>query len=113
MNLRKGAPRASMALFAAALMPSSTLAQEYSEAPSLAEGGAVRKRSAVGEVPSAAKHHSGGHFHRRCPYARDICHVEIPALREIRPGRLSRCHLAGELDLVGLNNIVQQGQTAS
>jgi peptide/nickel transport system ATP-binding protein len=59
---------------------------------------------AAGEVPSAAKPPSGCHFHPRCPYAQDICRREVPALREIRPGRQSRCHFAETLDLQGMTN---------
>jgi peptide/nickel transport system ATP-binding protein len=59
---------------------------------------------AAGEVPSAAKPPSGCHFHPRCPYAQDICRKEVPALREIRPGRQSRCHFAETLDLRGMTN---------
>jgi peptide/nickel transport system ATP-binding protein len=81
--------------------------------PRIGRHGTVRKRPAIGEVPSAAKPPPGCHFHPRCPYAQDICRAEIPALREIRPGRLSRCHFAGELDLVGMHDTVQQGRTPS
>ena len=63
-----------------------------------------RRIVAAGEVPSAAKPPSGCHFHPRCPYAQDICRREIPALREIRPGRQSRCHLAETLELSGMTN---------
>lgn len=90
----------------------------YSEAligsvPRIGRHGAVRKRPAMGEVPSAANPPSGCHFHPRCPYAQDRCRAEIPDLREIRPGRLSRCHFAEELDLAGMNDTAQQGQAAS
>ena len=59
---------------------------------------------AAGEVPSAAKPPSGCHFHPRCPYAQDICRREVPALREIKPGRQSRCHFAETLDLAGMTH---------
>ncbi len=90
----------------------------YSEAligsvPRIGRQGAVRKRPATGEVPSAANPPSGCHFHPRCPYAQDRCRAEIPALREIRPGRLSRCHFAEELDLAGMNDIPKQDRAAS
>ena len=63
-----------------------------------------RRVVAHGEVPSAAKPPSGCHFHPRCPYAQDICRKEVPALREISPGRTSRCHFADTLDLHGMTS---------
>jgi peptide/nickel transport system ATP-binding protein len=65
--------------------------------------GGNRRIVAHGEVPSAANPPSGCHFHPRCPYAQDICRREVPALREIKPGRASRCHFAETLDLAGMN----------
>jgi peptide/nickel transport system ATP-binding protein len=78
----------------------------YSEAlissvPRIGRGKAT-KRVVVGEVPSAANPPSGCHFHPRCPYAADRCRTEVPALREIVPGRKSRCHFAETLSLVGV-----------
>ena len=49
-----------------------------------------------GEIPSPLKPPPGCHFHPRCPHAHDRCRVEVPALREIAPGRLSACHLNDE-----------------
>ena len=54
-----------------------------------------------GEVASPADPPSGCYFHPRCPYAVDVCHTEPPALREVAPGHLARCHLAEELTLAG------------
>jgi peptide/nickel transport system ATP-binding protein len=62
------------------------------------------RRVAAGEVPSAAKPPSGCHLHPRCPYAQEICRREVPALREIKPGRASRCHFAETLELTGMSN---------
>ncbi len=56
----------------------------------------ARHRSYVpirGEIPSPLAPPSGCHFHPRCPQAFDRCRCEVPALREIAPGRLSACHL--------------------
>jgi oligopeptide/dipeptide ABC transporter ATP-binding protein len=50
-----------------------------------------------GEVPSPAATPSGCYFHPRCVFAQDRCRQEPPALREISPGRLARCHFAGTL----------------
>lgn len=49
----------------------------------------------VGEIPSPLNPPNGCHFHPRCPLAKARCRSEPPALREIAPGRLSRCHLNG------------------
>jgi len=50
-----------------------------------------------GEVPSPAAPPSGCYFHPRCRHAVAGCRTEAPALREISPGRFTRCHLAGEV----------------
>ncbi len=55
-----------------------------------------------GEVADPANLPSGCHFHPRCPYARDICRVERPPLREIAPGHAAACHFAEELALRGV-----------
>jgi peptide/nickel transport system ATP-binding protein len=46
-----------------------------------------------GEIPSPLDPPGGCHFHPRCPHAMARCQNEVPALREIAPGRLSACHL--------------------
>ncbi|MGH7068216.1 MAG: ABC transporter ATP-binding protein [Acetobacteraceae bacterium] len=46
-----------------------------------------------GEVPSPINPPSGCAFHPRCPYAIERCHVEAPALRPLKDGRLAACHL--------------------
>jgi peptide/nickel transport system ATP-binding protein len=48
-----------------------------------------------GEIPSPLAPPSGCHFHPRCPHAMERCAREVPALREIAPGRTSACHLNG------------------
>jgi peptide/nickel transport system ATP-binding protein len=47
----------------------------------------------AGEIPSPLAPPPGCHFHPRCPHAFARCRTEVPALREIAPGRLSACHL--------------------
>jgi oligopeptide transport system ATP-binding protein len=47
-----------------------------------------------GEVPSPLNPPSGCVFHPRCPIAVDRCSVEVPPLRELRPGHEGACHLA-------------------
>ena len=51
------------------------------------------KRVLQGDVPSPMRPPSGCHFHTRCPYVFDRCKVEVPALREVRPGQRVACHL--------------------
>ncbi|WOI58188.1 ABC transporter ATP-binding protein [Palleronia sp. LCG004] len=46
-----------------------------------------------GEIPSPLDPPPGCHFHPRCPHAHERCRIEIPALKEVAPGRLSACHL--------------------
>ena len=46
-----------------------------------------------GEIPSPLSPPSGCHFHPRCPRAMERCAREVPALREVAPGRNSACHL--------------------
>jgi len=52
-----------------------------------------QKRILQGDVPSPVSPPAGCHFHTRCPYAFELCRVETPALREIRPGHWAACHL--------------------
>ncbi len=46
-----------------------------------------------GEIPSPLDPPAGCHFHPRCPQATERCRSEVPALREVTPGRWVRCHL--------------------
>ncbi|MBR4666596.1 MAG: dipeptide ABC transporter ATP-binding protein [Lentisphaeria bacterium] len=52
----------------------------------------------TGDVPSPLKPPSGCRFHPRCPYCRDICRQEDPALRSIDgdPKHLCACHFPAE-----------------
>jgi len=50
-----------------------------------------------GEIPNAINPPSGCHYHPRCPMARPNCSVDEPLLRELRPGHLTACHYAEEL----------------
>jgi oligopeptide/dipeptide ABC transporter ATP-binding protein len=50
-----------------------------------------------GEPPDAASPPPGCVFHPRCPLAIGRCSTEVPALREVRPGRQVACHRAEEV----------------
>lgn len=46
-----------------------------------------------GDVPSPANPPKGCPFHTRCPKVMDICRVQRPELREVRPKHFVACHL--------------------
>jgi oligopeptide/dipeptide ABC transporter ATP-binding protein len=50
-----------------------------------------------GEPPDAASPPPGCVFHPRCPLAIGRCATDVPALRELRPGRQVACHRAEEV----------------
>jgi len=52
-----------------------------------------QKRVLQGDVPSPVNPPSGCHFHTRCPYNIELCRMQTPALREVRPGHWAACHL--------------------
>ena len=55
-----------------------------------------------GEVPDPSDPPSGCNFHPRCPYAKDKCSQEEPALNEMGDNdRYVACHFADTLDLSG------------
>ena len=45
-----------------------------------------------GEVPSPINPPSGCRFHPRCPYAKDVCKEQAPAMQELSPGHFVACH---------------------
>ncbi|MGY1846704.1 MULTISPECIES: ABC transporter ATP-binding protein [unclassified Blastococcus] len=52
----------------------------------------------AGDLPSPANPPSGCRFHTRCPWRQETrCDDEVPALRELAPGRLVSCHWAEEI----------------
>ncbi|EIJ82269.1 oligopeptide/dipeptide ABC transporter, ATPase subunit [Bacillus methanolicus PB1] len=48
--------------------------------------------SIQGEIPSPANPPSGCVFRTRCPLATERCSVEVPELKEFKPGRFVACH---------------------
>jgi oligopeptide/dipeptide ABC transporter ATP-binding protein len=55
----------------------------------------------AGEVPSPIHPPGGCPFHPRCPLAEARCQTDVPALREIEPGRWAACHLLDASRLSG------------
>jgi len=50
-----------------------------------------------GELPSAMSMPPGCPYHTRCAFAQEVCRVERPALREVKPGHWAACHFAGQI----------------
>ena len=49
------------------------------------------RRLLQGDIPSPIDPPSGCVFRTRCPYAQAACAAQVPALREVAPGRLKAC----------------------
>ncbi|MDL2206043.1 dipeptide ABC transporter ATP-binding protein [Eubacteriales bacterium OttesenSCG-928-N13] len=49
-----------------------------------------------GDVPSPINPPKGCKFHTRCPYAKDVCLEQRPAMAEIEPGHFCACHKVSE-----------------
>ncbi len=54
-----------------------------------------------GEIPSPRNPPSGCRFHPRCPYAEEICAVEVPLLMAVKGQHEVACHLSDKLKLRG------------
>ena len=67
--------------------------------PDTGRAGNRRRMLLAGDPPSPMSPPSGCRFHTRCPFVRDRCRSEAPALRPVGPGRLARCHFAEELSV--------------
>ena len=73
--------------------------------PSLA-GEAERLVQIPGAMPRLSAIPPGCPFHPRCPFARDLCHEEIPAFRVVDgTDHWSACHYAEELEQVGVEEL--------
>ncbi len=55
-----------------------------------------------GEVADPANPPPGCSFHPRCRYAKDVCEVDEPKLRNVGNGHLAACHFAEALALRGV-----------
>jgi oligopeptide transport system ATP-binding protein len=56
-----------------------------------------RKRIVLqGDVPSPINPPQGCKFHTRCPYAREVCRNQRPAMVEIESGHFCACHKVSE-----------------
>jgi oligopeptide/dipeptide ABC transporter ATP-binding protein len=47
-----------------------------------------------GEIPNPIDPPPGCRFHPRCPLAEELCTVEEPEMRELRPDHYVACHRA-------------------
>ncbi len=56
----------------------------------------IQRVGIPGRPPALKNPPPGCRFAPRCPYATDKCRSEVPAFREIRPGRFAACHLLKE-----------------
>lgn len=56
----------------------------------------IQRVGIPGRPPALKDPPPGCRFAPRCPRATDRCRKEIPAFREIRPGRFAACHLLNE-----------------
>lgn len=77
--------------------------------PRLEKGAAEAKplNCIQGSVPEPDKHPNGCRFHPRCPYARDICHEEMPELRVVGTSHCARCHFAEDIKLSKVKDAIQ------
>ena len=73
--------------------PQHPYTQALLDAVPRADPSRVRGPVIGGEVPSLMAPLPGCRFHTRCPHVMPRCSVEVPQLRETRPGRQTSCHL--------------------
>ena len=68
--------------------------------PRVEPGQREKPQIVKGELPSPLNPPKGCAFHTRCPFARERCKAEAPALSAV-DGRLAACHFAGEIAETG------------
>jgi peptide/nickel transport system ATP-binding protein len=83
-------------LFEAPLHPYSHYLISAAPVIDLAAGKRRQHLQLKGEPASPVNPPSGCRFRTRCPIAQAICGVEVPPLKEHRPGHFAACHFAGE-----------------
>jgi dipeptide transport system ATP-binding protein len=64
--------------------------------PRVETGRREKPQIVKGELPSPLNPPRGCAFHTRCPFAKDRCRTEVPAMHEVN-GRLAACHFAEEI----------------
>jgi oligopeptide/dipeptide ABC transporter ATP-binding protein len=74
--------------------------------PRLDDTGEEKLLPIRGQPPSLLHRPPGCPFHPRCPFARELCHEEIPAFRVVDgTDHRSACHYAEELEQVGVDEL--------
>ena len=74
--------------------PQHPYTQALIAAAPIADPRAKREKLVIeGDVPSPLNPPSGCRFHTRCPFVFGRCKEEVPALKEVAPGRRAACHL--------------------
>jgi len=63
----------------------------FNSLPSLTED-VRRLKPIAGLMPDPTDLPEGCRFHPRCPYATEACREQAPAVRELTPGHIVKCH---------------------
>ena len=85
-------------LFGSPLHPYTKMLLSAVPIPDPREARARRLTLVRSEIPSPLDIPSGCPFHKRCPYARDICRDAVPIFREFGNGHLAACHRIEEIN---------------
>lgn len=62
--------------------------------PSIEKIGTHQIDTLKGEIPSPSDPPSGCAFRTRCPFATELCHKEVPTLKEYQTAHFAACHYA-------------------
>jgi peptide/nickel transport system ATP-binding protein len=73
-----------------------------SAVPKVTRLGEIARAETLGEPPNLLALPKGCVFSPRCPFARDVCSVEAPVLRNVGNEHMAACHFADELHLQGV-----------